>query len=1211
MKTLPLLRMCGRLLSLLMLMLLVLVVNGGPRVAAAPEAPLGAISLSSSYTQNFNTLATSGTTNTWTDDSTLSGWYSNRTVYIADAGLNTTGGLHSHGTGTATERALGSIGSNSVTVVYYGARFTNNTGLSIVSLTVNYTGEQWRNGGNTTQHKLDFAYQVGATVMDITAGAWTDVDSLDFTGPIATSTSAALDGNASANQASLSQTFNVTIAAGQEIMLRWTDVNDSGNDHGLSIDDLTVSATTGTPPDAPPQVSSHSPTAGATGVAVSSNITINFNETVDVTSSGVTLECPAGTPVAFSGLAANDVNSVTLDPSSDLPYNTTCTVTAVATGITDNDGTADQLDGDGNGTGGDNYAFTFTTAAAPTISKIHDVQGSGSIANSGTFAVEAIVIGDFQGVTGVDDFKLDGFFIQEEDADVDGNAATSEGIFVFCDTCPTNVSVGDKVQVTGASSEYYGMSQLSATSAGSVTVISSGNTLPTPASLTLPVPGVTATDLAGATAQIDAYYESFEGMLVKFPTSLSVTEYFELFRYGQVVLAQGGRFRQLTDTSSPSTSGYTAHQIDMARRIVILDDDSNQQNHALMENPDIPVFHPATAGFSTTNYFRGGDAITNLTGVLHYSFAGLTGTDAWRIRPVTAAFSYAFTSGNPRPSAPSVTGNIKVASFNVLNYFTTINVRGANSTAEFTRQSDKIVAAITGLNADVIGLMEIENNGTAIADLVSKLNAVAGAGVYDYINTGVVGSDQITVGIIYKPGKVTPVGAVQTLTATAFTDPNSTGTQRSRPAVAQTFQENVWGEQFTLVVNHLKSKSCSSATGADADQFDGQGCWSDTRQKGATYLVNTWLPSLATSLGDADFLVIGDLNAYRKDTAITNITGAGYTDLVNSYLGASGYGYVFDGQLGYLDHALSSAALTSQVTGLAEWHINADEVNLLDYNDTIQDAGEDSFDAKPTATTLYQANAYRASDHDPVLVGLSLYPDHSTNTAYGDAWHTGSGAPSLGAGWSREASAGGDGADDGLIGFVGLDPNWASGGGYITVDVRGVGASGACAYGWIDWNQNNSFADSGEASTPAFTSADDAALQVAWAAPTVFDGAAPNPRSYNLRLRLVPGACGSHLLAGADAAAQTHAPLGPSANLPPTGGASGGEVEDHTLNFTPTAIHLAGLHAAPTAARPLWLLALAPGLGLALGLAVSRRRPGSGPSSLGRSTRPGAAQPRP
>ena len=236
------------------------------------------------------------------------------------------------------------------------------------------------------------------------------------------------------------------------------------------------------------------------------------------------------------------------------------------------------------------------------------------------------------------------------------------------------------------------MSQLNATTAPSVVVVSSGNALPTPAAITLPVPGVTATDLAGAQTQINAYYEPFEGMLVQMGAQLSVTEYFELFRYGQLVLAQGGRFRQFTDGNAPSTSGYIAHQIDLARRKVILDDDSNQQNHALAENPDIPVFHPTPGGFSTTNYVRGGDTITNLTGVLHWSFAGQTGTDAWRIRPVTSAFSYAFTPANPRTSAPvAVGGNLQVGSFNTLNFFTTIGTTACGPTGG-TRTAEAPIA---------------------------------------------------------------------------------------------------------------------------------------------------------------------------------------------------------------------------------------------------------------------------------------------------------------------------------------------------------------------------------------------------------------------------------------------------------------------------------------------------------------------------------------
>src|SRR5690606_11303716 len=205
----------------------------------------------------------------------------------------------------------------------------------------------------------------------------------------------------------------------------------------------------------------------------------------------------------------------------------------------------------------------------PTETLISAIQGSGPIVTPGTFTVEAIVVGDYQ-TQGSG--QLRGFFIQEEDADADADPATSEGIFVFCSNCPTAVSVGDKVRVTGASSEFFGMSQLTAATAGNVVVLSSGNPLPTPASIALPVPGVPSGDLAAATAFINAYYEKSEGMLVAFPAELSVSEYCELARYGQVVLTQGGRPHTFTAVNTPDAMGFINNEINLASRTVILDD---------------------------------------------------------------------------------------------------------------------------------------------------------------------------------------------------------------------------------------------------------------------------------------------------------------------------------------------------------------------------------------------------------------------------------------------------------------------------------------------------------------------------------------------------------------------------------------------------------------------------------------------------------------
>ncbi|MBN3925282.1 Calx-beta domain-containing protein [Nostoc sp. NMS4] len=210
-----------------------------PEVIQAYQSILPA-SFTGIYSQNFNTLNTSGTP-AWVNDSTISGWYSTRTTYSLGSGTNNTGGLYSFG--TTTDRALGSVASAATGSIYYGLRLQNNTGSPITKLQVNYTGEQWRNGGNTSQQQLKFSYQTGSTLTNLTTGTWTPVTSLDFTGPIATATVGSLNGNQIANRTVIAPViFNLAtpIANGEEIILRWEDIDDGGNDHGLAIDDVSV-----------------------------------------------------------------------------------------------------------------------------------------------------------------------------------------------------------------------------------------------------------------------------------------------------------------------------------------------------------------------------------------------------------------------------------------------------------------------------------------------------------------------------------------------------------------------------------------------------------------------------------------------------------------------------------------------------------------------------------------------------------------------------------------------------------------------------------------------------------------------------------------------------------------------------------------------------------------------------------------------------------
>ena len=184
-------------------------------------------------TENFDSLASSGTGTAWADDSTIPGWWSNRGSYNSGTGGSNTGALYSFGvagTNPVTDRALGSVASSGTGTVFHAARLTNNTGAAITSLDISYTGEQWRNGGNAAAHMLTFQYQVAApgvvTGANLPATGWTTVPELSFTGPITGTIAAALDGNAPANRVVRAATLAVAIDNGQEIWIRWQDPDD-------------------------------------------------------------------------------------------------------------------------------------------------------------------------------------------------------------------------------------------------------------------------------------------------------------------------------------------------------------------------------------------------------------------------------------------------------------------------------------------------------------------------------------------------------------------------------------------------------------------------------------------------------------------------------------------------------------------------------------------------------------------------------------------------------------------------------------------------------------------------------------------------------------------------------------------------------------------------------------------------------------------------
>jgi len=321
---------------------------------------------------------------------------------------------------------------------------------------------------------------------------------------------------------------------------------------------------------------------------------------------------------------------------------------------------------------------------------------------------------------------------------------------------------------------------------------------------------------------------------------------------------------------------------------------------------------------------------------------------------------------------------------NLLNFFNTFGVngcnggvggaatdcRGADDAGEFARQWPKTVAAIIGTSGDVIGIGEIENDGygptSAIQFLVDRLNEATAPGTYAFVDadagTGqmnALGNDAIKVGFLYKPAKVTPIGATAALNSVAFVNGGDSG-PRNRPALAQAFRENATGAQVVVSANHLKSKG-SECDAPDAG--DGQGNCAIVRTNAANLLAD-WLASDPTGTGTRSVLIVGDLNSYAKENPIAALEAKGYTNLVAAEIGQDAYSYVFDGQWGYLDHALGNPAIVPDVTGVAEWHVNADEPSVLDYNDDFKSPGQ--------LASLYAPDEFRVSDHDPVVVGLNL-----------------------------------------------------------------------------------------------------------------------------------------------------------------------------------------------------------------------------------------------
>ncbi|MDF2735425.1 MAG: ExeM/NucH family extracellular endonuclease [Chloroflexota bacterium] len=679
------------------------------------------------------------------------------------------------------------------------------------------------------------------------------------------------------------------------------------------------------PGDAAPRVTASSPADGASNVAANATLSVTFSESVTLADATIILTCDdEGVPVQVQAGPATTFELVYTPP---LPDGASCAITVSATGVSDVD-TADPPD---NMLVDASIDFTVVASdpCAGAFTPIPEIQGSGTVSpfvGGPNKTTEGVVTALFPNLRGFTILDLAG----------DDDVATSDGIFVFRGPAyGTNTpSVGDDLRLTGRVTEFQNQTEIDLLSE----LIECGTaTPPDPVEITLP-------------ETVNGDLERFEGTLVTIPQTLTAQQNFFQGRFGQVTLASGGRLDNPTDQFPADSPERIALADENQRRLIVLDDANSNQN----PNP-IPYI-------GEDDTLRAGDTTSGITGLLDEgAINSNTAIRDYRIQPTAPV---TFERVNDRTPAPEEVGGwLQVASFNVLNYFNGDGLgggfpteRGANTSVEFERQRTKIINAIVALDADIVGLMEIENDGSgptsAIADLVDGLNDATAPGTYALIADPATGvakpTEPIKTALIYRPAAVTPIGASRSDTDESF----------ERYPVAQTFRLDANGEVVTVLVNHFKSKGCDDATGLDLDQGDGQGCYNATRVAEAEALLG-FIDDLQTETGDEDVLVIGDLNAYGQEDPILALLDGGLTDLMVAHED-NPYSYVFDGQSGVLDHGLATESLVDEVTGADHWHINADEPSVIDYNTEF----------KPQ--DLYQPHVYRASDHDPVLLGIDL-----------------------------------------------------------------------------------------------------------------------------------------------------------------------------------------------------------------------------------------------
>lgn len=552
---------------------------------------------------------------------------------------------------------------------------------------------------------------------------------------------------------------------------------------------------------------------------------------------------------------------------------------------------------------------------------------------------------------------LGGLFVQEEREDRDGEPSTSEGLFLTTNAVKT-AKVGDIIRATGTVAELgdavmtgLGKSLTSLSELSEFRVCGQGKP---PSEANIEQAPLVASD-----------WERFEAMQVHLDLPVTVIRNDGLRRSGELLVSLNGRQFAPTQLHPPGDEARKVSEENIRNRIW-LDDASLAQFPSTIAWLPVPLSNDAP--------YRLGTRLGEVHGVLDER-AG-----SYRIHVLQAPVA----EQAPRPkTAPLLGGALKIASFNMLNWFNGDGKkggfptpRGARNFDDAQRQRGKLIATILAIKPDIAGLMEVENDGdeklNALNEIVAELNRQSGLG-YQIAPPPEpkVGADAIRVALIYRARIVQLKGAAATLVEPPFENFN-------RVPLAQTFQHGKNGGVFTVVVNHFKSKGCGEPDEANADRGDGQGCYNSKRVEAARALL-AWLKTDPTQSSDPDQLIVGDLNAYAKEDPIRLMKEEGFRYLGERSSETPHFSFSYDGLLGSLDHALATESLKKQVRSVEVWHINAEEYPGFAYDSDISEptpGATENPDVKKleaaTRALLYRRTPFRSSDHDPLIIGLTL-----------------------------------------------------------------------------------------------------------------------------------------------------------------------------------------------------------------------------------------------